>query len=41
MDQFEKKEVMQAVLIADNNVDQLRPFSDKNSTVSEMVLKTR
>ncbi|XP_039961225.1 translation initiation factor eIF-2B subunit epsilon [Bactrocera tryoni] len=32
MNQFEKKEVIQAVLIADNNVEQLRPFSDKNST---------
>uniref|UniRef100_W8ANJ4 Translation initiation factor eIF-2B subunit epsilon n=1 Tax=Ceratitis capitata TaxID=7213 RepID=W8ANJ4_CERCA len=32
MNQFEKKEVIQAILIADNNVDQLRPFSDENST---------
>lgn len=41
MNQFEKKEVIQAVLIADNNMEQLRPFSDKNSTVNEIVMKTR
>ncbi|XP_037936490.1 translation initiation factor eIF-2B subunit epsilon [Teleopsis dalmanni] len=32
MSQFEKKEIIQAILIADNNVEQFHPFSSENST---------
>ncbi|XP_036318053.1 translation initiation factor eIF-2B subunit epsilon-like isoform X1 [Rhagoletis pomonella] len=32
MNQFGEKEVIQAILIADNNVEQLQPFSAENST---------
>ncbi|XP_067638952.1 translation initiation factor eIF2B subunit epsilon [Eurosta solidaginis] len=32
MNQFGEKEVIQAILIADNNMEQLQPFSDDNST---------
>lgn len=34
MDNFNKKEIIQAILIADNNVENFRPLSDSNSTVS-------
>lgn len=36
MNQFNEKEVLQAILIADNNVDDLRPLSDDCSTVSKI-----
>lgn len=35
MNQFEKKEIIQAVLIADNNIELLRPLSDETSTVNQ------
>lgn len=34
MDHFGKKDVIQAILIADNNMENFRPLSDSNSTVS-------
>lgn len=34
MEHFDKKDVIQAILIADNNVENFRPLSDNNSTVS-------
>lgn len=34
MEHFDKKDVIQAILIADNNVDNFKPLSDDDSTVS-------
>lgn len=40
MDNFNKKEVIQAILIADNNTENFLPFSEDESIVSGLVCRT-